>query len=148
MTELLVRPLREDDLEALADITATSYYEVDARTYQRAWPDPVRRPATRNPAWIARTRAALTTDPGGCWAAEVDGEVVGGAVSRVRELMWILASFAVLPRTQDPAFAPSLWPRPWHTAPAGRPGMSPSAPTPVPDAPNGLPAFACHRQLM
>ena len=32
--------------------------------------------------------------------AEVDGEVVGGAVSRVRELMWILASFAVLPDHQ------------------------------------------------
>jgi GNAT superfamily N-acetyltransferase len=92
--------MREDDLEAFADITATSYFEVDARTFQRAWPDPVRRPPARNGAWIARTAAALRTDPGGCWVAEVDGEVVGGAVSRVRELMWILASFAVAPGQQ------------------------------------------------
>jgi GNAT superfamily N-acetyltransferase len=92
--------MREDDLEAFADITATSYFEVDARTFQRAWPDPVRRPPARNGAWIARTAAALRTDPGGCWVAEADGEVVGGAVSRVRELMWILASFAVAPGQQ------------------------------------------------
>ena len=55
------------------------------------------------PEWqveIDRTRAALVTDPAGCWVAEVDGEVVGGAVSRVRELMWILASFAVRPDQQ------------------------------------------------
>lgn len=100
MTAAVVRPMREGDLEAFADITATSYYEVDARTYQRAWPDPVRRPPARNGAWVARTRAALRTDPAGCWVAEVDGQVVGGAVSRVRELMWILASFAVAPAHQ------------------------------------------------
>lgn len=95
MTGALIRPMREGDLAAMADLTATSYYEVDARTYQRAWPDPVRRPAARNGHWMHRTGQALVTDPGGCWIAEVDGEVVGGAVSRVRELMWLLASFAV-----------------------------------------------------
>ena len=100
MTAPIIRPMREADVEPFGEITATSYYEVDARTYQRAWPDPVRRPPGRNGAWINRARAALATDPGGCWVAEVDGEVVGGAVSRVRELMWILASFAVRPDLQ------------------------------------------------
>ena len=41
----LVRPMRVEDLEAFAEITSTSYHEVDTRTHQRAWPDPVRRPA-------------------------------------------------------------------------------------------------------
>ncbi|WP_210438173.1 GNAT family N-acetyltransferase [Nocardioides xinjiangensis] len=100
MSAAVVRPMRQEDVEALAEITATSYYEVDARTYQRSWPDPVRRPAARNGHWIRRTSRALVTDPGGCWVAEVEGEVVGGAVSRVRELMWILASFAVRPEHQ------------------------------------------------
>jgi GNAT superfamily N-acetyltransferase len=100
--------MREGDLEAFGEITATSYYEVDARTYQRAWPDPVRRPPGRNGAWLDRTRAALRTDPGGCWVAEVDGEVVGGAVSRVRELMWILASFAVRPELQGQGIGTQL----------------------------------------
>jgi GNAT superfamily N-acetyltransferase len=100
--------MREADVDAFGEITATSYYEVDARTYQRAWPDPVRRPPGRNGAWIARARAALRTDPGGCWVAEVDGELVGGAVSRVRELMWILASFAVLPEHQGQGIGTQL----------------------------------------
>ena len=108
MTEAVVRPMREGDLEAFGEITATSYYEVDTRTYQRAWPDPVRRPPGRNSAWINRTRAALRTDPGGCWVAEVDDEVVGGAVSRVRELMWILASFAVRPEQQGQGIGTQL----------------------------------------
>ena len=100
MNDVLVRPMLEGDLEAFADITATSYYEVDAATFQRGWPEPVRRPAARHGHWIHRTGRALVTDPGGCWVAEVDGEVVGGAVSRVRELMWMLASFAVRPDQQ------------------------------------------------
>lgn len=108
MTEAVVRPMREGDLEAFGEITATSYHEVDTRTYQRAWPDPVRRPPGRNSAWINRARAALRTDPGGCWVAEVDGEVVGGAVSRVRELMWILASFAVRPEQQGQGIGTQL----------------------------------------
>ena len=108
MTDPVVRPMREGDLEAFGEITATSYYEVDARTYQRAWPDPVRRPPGRNGAWIDRTRAALRTDAGGCWVAEVDGQVVGGAVSRVRELMWILASFAVRPELQGQGIGTQL----------------------------------------
>lgn len=100
MSAPVVRPMRAEDLEAFAEITSTSYYEVDTRTYQRAWPDPVRRPAVSNGHWLRRTGRALVTDPGGCWVAEVDGEVVGGAVSRVRELMWVLASFAVRPDHQ------------------------------------------------
>jgi GNAT superfamily N-acetyltransferase len=100
VSDAYVRPMHEGDLQAFAEITATSYYEVETRTAQRSWPDPVRRPAARNGHWIHRARQALITDPGGCWVAEVDGVVVGGAVSRVRELMWILASFAVLPEHQ------------------------------------------------
>ena len=108
MTAPVIRPMREEDLEPFADITATSYYEVDARTYQRSWPDPIRRPPGRNGAWIHRSRAALRTDPGGCWVAEVDGQLVGGAVSRVRELMWILASFAVRPEQQGQGIGTQL----------------------------------------
>ena len=100
MTQVLIRPARESDLEAMAAITATSYHEVDARTFQRSWPDPQPRLRSRNTAWIHRTRHTLTTDPEGCWVAEVDGQVVGGAISRVRELMWILSSFAVEPDHQ------------------------------------------------
>lgn len=98
--EVLVRPATEADLEVMGKVTARAYYEVDVRTYQRSWPDPELRPPTRQGFWINRTRHVLHTDPGGCWVVEVDGKVVGCAVSRVRELMWILSSFAVLPGHQ------------------------------------------------
>ncbi|MGN0064529.1 MAG: GNAT family N-acetyltransferase [Nocardioides sp.] len=92
---LLVRPARPEDLPAMARITATAYHAVDVDTYPRDLPVPPPRSTTGDAAWIARSGEALLTDPGGCWVAEVDGVVVGCAVSRVRELMWILSSFAV-----------------------------------------------------
>ncbi len=103
-----IRPAAEADLEAMSAITATSYHEVNERTFQRSWPDPEIRPPARNGAWIARTRHALATDPDGCWVAEIDGEVVGGAISRVREKMWILASFAVRPECQGQGIGEQL----------------------------------------
>jgi ribosomal protein S18 acetylase RimI-like enzyme len=97
---LLVRRARDEDLAAMAEVTAEAYHRVDLLTQPRSWPDPVRRPTARQGAWIARTRGALETDPEGCFVAEADGEVVGCAVSRTRELMWILSSFAVSPTHQ------------------------------------------------
>lgn len=97
---LVVRPAREADLPALADLTGLAYSEVDRRTFQRDWPGPEPRTPERNAAWARRTAHALRTDPEGCWVAEVDGRVVGCAISRVRELMWILSSFAVAPDAQ------------------------------------------------
>lgn len=104
----VVRPMVEADLPAFAEVTAASYHQVDVRTFPSTWPAPVRRTAARNELWIRRTAHALSTDPGGCWVAEVDGAVVGGAVSRVRELMWILSSFAVAPGHQGAGIGTQL----------------------------------------
>lgn len=98
--DVLIRPARDTDLPVMGRLTAESYYEVDTRTYQRGWPDPELRPPGREAFWVERTSRALVTDPDGCWVAEADGQVVGCAISRVRELMWILSSFAVVPHRQ------------------------------------------------
>lgn len=108
VNDLIIRPAREDDLPAMARLTARSYYEVDARTFHRSWPDPQMRPPERDALWIHRTGRTLETDPEGCWVAEVDGRVVGCAVSRVRELMWILSSFAVEPGRQGQGIGQQL----------------------------------------
>ncbi len=148
MSDVLVRPMREGDLEAFGEITATSYYEVDARTYQRAWPDPVRRPPGRAGAWIGRARAALVTDPGGCWVAEVDGEVIGGAVSRVRELMWILASFAVRPDQQGRGIGTQLMAAAMHHGRGCLRGMFASSADPGAVRRYRLAGFDLHPQMM
>jgi GNAT superfamily N-acetyltransferase len=114
VSQVLVRPAREADLESMGQVTARAYHELDLRTYPRGWPDPVMRAPTRQGSWIARTRHVLATDPEGCWVAEVDGEVVGCAVSRVRELMWILSSFAVLPGHQGHGIGTQLLGRAMH----------------------------------
>lgn len=99
-TGLLVRPAREADLRAMATLTGLAYTEVDRRTFQRDWPDPRPRTPERDAAWVRRSAHTLRTDPDGCWVAELDGRVVGCVLSRVRELMWILSSFAVAPEVQ------------------------------------------------
>lgn len=97
---LLVRPMQVEDLPACEEITRVAYYEVDRATSQRSWPDPAPRSESARANWLAKSRHKLTTDPGGCWVAEEDGEVVGLATSLRRELMWILCSFAVAPDAQ------------------------------------------------
>ena len=138
MTQALIRPATEDDLQQMGEITATAYYEVDTRTYQRAGPIPYDAPARPQRPLDPPGRARrCVTDPGGCWVAEVDGEVVGGAVSRVRELMWILASFAVHPehqgqRHRHPADGRGPAPRPRVPARHVRRQRRPRRRTPLP----------------
>lgn len=93
----VVRPLRADDLAAAERLTARAYAGVDASTTPRMLPVPAVRPADRGAGWVARAGHLLGTDPEGCWAADVDGELAGVALSFTRELTWFLASYAVAP---------------------------------------------------
>jgi acetyltransferase (GNAT) family protein len=49
---------------------------------------------------VHRARHLIGTDPGGCWVAERDDELLGIVISFVREKMWLLASYAVVPGSQ------------------------------------------------
>jgi GNAT superfamily N-acetyltransferase len=81
-------------------VTAIGFHELDTRMTRRSWPEPELRPPDRGAAWTRRMHHLLTTDPGGSWVAERDGELLGVVVSFVREKLWLLGSYAVLPQAQ------------------------------------------------
>lgn len=89
-----------DDAPAAERVTAIGFHELDTRMFRRSWPEPQLRPPERGANWMKRARHLVTTDPGGCWVAERDGEVIGVVVSYVREKLWLLASYAVVPDAQ------------------------------------------------
>jgi GNAT superfamily N-acetyltransferase len=92
--------MRPEDVVAAERLSSAAFFEVDARNDRRADPPPEPRSPGRGRQWVERTLHYLATDPGGCWVAEVDGDMVGFATSFNRELMWILASYAVRPGLQ------------------------------------------------
>jgi GNAT superfamily N-acetyltransferase len=89
-----------EDVAAAERVTAIGFHELDTRMFRRSWPDPQLRPPDRSASWVRRTRHLVATDPGGCWVAERDAELLGVVVSFVREKMWLLASYAVVPGAQ------------------------------------------------
>ena len=89
-----------DDVPAAERVTAVGFHELDTRMFRRSWPDPQLRPPERGSIWVDRVRHLVGTDPGGSWVAERDDELLGIVVSFVREKMWLLASYAVVPGSQ------------------------------------------------
>ena len=89
-----------EDVASAERVTAIGFHELDTRMFRRSWPDPQLRPPERSANWVRRTQHLLAGDPAGCWVAERDQELLGVVVSFVREKMWLLASYAVVPGAQ------------------------------------------------
>jgi GNAT superfamily N-acetyltransferase len=100
--------MRADDVAAAERLSAAAFLDVDRRLVRVADPDPQPRSAERARQWVARTHHYLRTDPGGCWVAEIDDELVGFATSFTRELMWILATYVVRPGLQGQGIGKAL----------------------------------------
>ena len=100
MSDVRIRRMSVDDAVAAERVMAIGFHELDTRMSRRSWPSPTLRPADRGANWVYRARHLIGTDPGGCWVAERDDELLGVVVSFVREKMWLLASYAVVPGAQ------------------------------------------------
>jgi GNAT superfamily N-acetyltransferase len=100
VSDVRIRPMTVDDVPAAERVTAVGFHELDTRMFRRSWPDPQLRSPERGEIWTDRVRHLLGTDPGGSWVAERDDQVLGIVVSFVRERMWLLASYAVVPEAQ------------------------------------------------
>ncbi|MBF4160532.1 GNAT family N-acetyltransferase [Nocardioides acrostichi] len=111
MGDLVIRPMRADDVAACEQISDESFHLVDVAQQRAGDPEPSRRPAERSQRWIDRTLSLVATDGPGCWVAEFSdrpGHVVGFATSLRRETLWILATFAVRPDLQARGVGRSL----------------------------------------
>src|SRR5688572_26702117 len=100
--------MTEADLEAAERLSSDGFLQLDRRMARRSWPEPEPRSPERSEAWIVRTRHFLATDPDGCWVAEDAGGMLGFATSYTRELMWILATYAVRPQAQGHGIGKAL----------------------------------------
>ena len=89
-----------EDVPEAERVSDEGFFELDTRMRRAAAPEPSRRTESHRATWIRRTGHLVRTDPGGCWVAEDESGIVGIATSFRREVLWCLATYAVLPGRQ------------------------------------------------
>jgi GNAT superfamily N-acetyltransferase len=139
--------MREDDVAPAERLSAEAFLEVDRRTTPRSGREPALRSAVRADTWVQRTRHLLATDPGGCWVAEADGELVGLATSAVRETLWLLATYAVRPGLQGSGIGRPLLDAALHHGRGCLRGMLSSSADPRAVRRYRLAGFSLHPQM-
>lgn len=92
--DVTIRPLLPVDVPAAARAAYTALQEL--------YPEDVslEEAAIRAISGPARVAHLQRTDPGGCWVAEHDGEIVGSALGLIREDVWGFSLFGLLPAYQ------------------------------------------------
>ena len=97
-----MRPEDAADAGAVADAALSALYPVEM---------PAAEAESRAPGRTARAAHLQRTDPGGCWVADADGRVVGAALGLVREGVWGLSLFGLLPAFQGQGLGRRLYER-------------------------------------
>ena len=70
VSEVVVRPMRPEDVPLAERLSAATFLELDRRTLPKSWPDPVERPPGRAEKWVERTLELLAARlPQGALAA-------------------------------------------------------------------------------
>ncbi len=98
-----LRPMRHDDAPAVFELAVRCFTHLAERLRLPEEPPP----PDPEVAYI-RHRHLVRTDPGGCWVAEQDGELVGAAEALVREGLWGLSLLLVHPRAQSTGVGTAL----------------------------------------
>jgi GNAT superfamily N-acetyltransferase len=97
----LIRAMTYDDVPDVDRVTGEAFYEIDVRTWYADLPPPEHRSEARSTLWQRRMRHLIDHDGAGCWVAEDEsGAVVGAVAALLREGVWGLSTYAVLPGLQ------------------------------------------------
>lgn len=91
---ITIRPLLALDVAAATRAAFTALQELYPENVS---PQEAEIRAISGPARVAHLQR---TDPGGCWVAEHDGEIVGSAIGLIREDVWGFSLFGLLPAYQ------------------------------------------------
>jgi len=125
--DVTIRPLLEADVTAARTAAATAL--------EHLYPEDVspEEPARRVQSGIARVAHLRRTDPGGCWVAELDGEIIGTALGLIREGVWGFSLFGLLPAAGRAISMPRRSPPPRATCATPRtcPTYRPWSPSPA-----------------
>jgi GNAT superfamily N-acetyltransferase len=98
-----IRPLRPADA---ADAAACSRIALGELYPEEVSPAEL---AIRIVSGTARVAHLQRTDPDGCWAADCEGRLVGVALGLIREHLWGLSLFALLPEFQGQGIGNRLY---------------------------------------
>ena len=92
---MIVRPATEADVPAFYDVSSEAFEDYSIRYGEPVGP-------RSDPAIAAiRFRHLISTDPGGAWVAEQDGEVIAGGLALLREGVWGLSLLVTRPAHQS-----------------------------------------------
>jgi GNAT superfamily N-acetyltransferase len=147
MGQALVRPMRSEDVPVAEELSLAAYTEAERYEAPGVQEVSARHSLGRAQQWVRRTSHLLATDPGGCWVAELDGEVVGFAVSFRRDLLWVLASYAVRPGLQGQGIGRPLLEAALHHSRGCLRGMFASSSDPKALRRYRLAGFSLHPEL-
>lgn len=101
--DVTIRPMRPEDVAAAAAAARTS---LEQFLSEEVAPE---EEAIRVAGANARVGHLQCTDPGGCWVAESDGQIVGAAVGIIREGVWGLSLLVLLPDFQGRGIGTRLY---------------------------------------
>ncbi|QIG45794.1 GNAT family N-acetyltransferase [Nocardioides anomalus] len=92
--------MRPEDVPEAERVSDEGFFALDTRQRRVDEPEAARRTDAHRAVWIERTLHLVRHDPEGCWVAEDETGMVGMATSLRREVVWCLATYAVLPGRQ------------------------------------------------
>jgi GNAT superfamily N-acetyltransferase len=96
VADVRIRPLRPRDAAEAAAVARVALEAI----YPDPQPPTPAEASERVVSGTARVAHLQRTDPGGCWVAEADGQIVGTALGLIREDVWGFSLFGVLPAFQ------------------------------------------------